>query len=138
MRCDQTVRLTTPKSSQGYPDPLRRVKFYDGEHDKRLGSEASLYTILQILSLTLVEKTPLDQLLANSTLKMENLKHLTNWIYSLKCPDTSDFDYRSLKPMEFASTKQRIEQVRLSIRPRHWLETYPPGQVLSNQEMRHT
>ena len=84
LRCDQTVRLTTPKSSQGYPDPLRRVKFYDGEHDKRLGSEASLYTILQILSLTLVEKTPLDQLLANSTLKMENLKHLTNWIYSLK------------------------------------------------------
>ena len=66
LRCDQTVRLTTPKSSQGYPDPLRRVKFYDGEHDKRLGSEASLYTILQILSLTLVEKTPLDQLLANS------------------------------------------------------------------------
>jgi hypothetical protein len=31
---------------------------------KRLGSEASLYTILQILSLTLFEKTPLDQLLA--------------------------------------------------------------------------
>ena len=33
---------------------------------KRLGPEASLYTILQILSLTLFEKTPLDQLLANS------------------------------------------------------------------------
>ena len=33
---------------------------------KRLGSEASLYTILQILSLTLFEKTRLDQLLANS------------------------------------------------------------------------
>lgn len=31
---------------------------------KRLGSEASLYTILQILSLTLFEKTPIDQLLA--------------------------------------------------------------------------
>ena len=135
LRCDQTVRLTTPKSSHGYPDPLRRVKFYDAEHDKRLvfltnhfgppaltiaelyrsrwkvelffkwtkqrlrikaffgtsenavktqvwiaiavcvlvaivkkrlGSEASLYTILQILRLTLFEKTPLDQLLENS------------------------------------------------------------------------
>ena len=30
---------------------------------KRLGLEASLYTILQILSLTLFEKTPLNQLL---------------------------------------------------------------------------
>jgi len=34
---------------------------------KRLGSEASLYTILQILSLTLFEKTPLNQLLANTS-----------------------------------------------------------------------
>ncbi len=33
---------------------------------KRLNSEASLYTILQILSLTLFEKIPLDQLLKNS------------------------------------------------------------------------
>jgi transposase len=33
---------------------------------KRLGSEASLYTILQILSVTLFEKTPLDQLVANA------------------------------------------------------------------------
>ena len=135
LRCDQTIQLTTPKSSHGYPGPLRRVKFYDAEHDKRLvfltnhfdlpaltiaelyrsrwkvelffkwikqhlrikaffgtsenavktqvwiaiavyvlvaivkkrlGSEASLYTILQILSLTLFEKTLLDQLLANS------------------------------------------------------------------------
>ncbi len=32
---------------------------------KRLDTEASLYTILQILSLTLFEKTPLDQLLKN-------------------------------------------------------------------------
>ena len=135
LRCDQTIQLTTPKSSHGYPGPLRRVKFYDAEHDKRLvfltnhfdlpaltiaelyrsrwkvelffkwikqhlrikaffgtsenavktqvwiaiavyvlvaivkkrlASEASLYTILQILSLTLFEKTLLDQLLANS------------------------------------------------------------------------
>lgn len=33
---------------------------------KRLKTEASLYTILQILSLTLFEKTPIDQLLTNN------------------------------------------------------------------------
>jgi hypothetical protein len=33
---------------------------------KRLGSESSLYTILQILSLTLFEKAPIDQLLTNA------------------------------------------------------------------------
>ena len=36
---------------------------------KRLGAEASLYTILQILSLTLFEKTTLDQLLSDAPLK---------------------------------------------------------------------
>jgi hypothetical protein len=134
LRCDQTIALTAPKASQDYPQHLRRIKFYDAEHDrhlvfltnnfnlpaltiaqlyrcrwqvelffkwikqhlrikrfygttenavktqiwiaitvyvlvaivkKRLNTEASLYTILQILSLTLFEKTPLDQLLKN-------------------------------------------------------------------------
>ena len=37
---------------------------------KRLKIEASLYTILQTLSLTLFEKTPLDQLLKNSELQV--------------------------------------------------------------------
>ena len=37
---------------------------------KRLNIEASLYTILQILSLTLFEKTPLDQLLKNTEIQM--------------------------------------------------------------------
>jgi len=37
---------------------------------KRLKIEASLYTILQILSLTLFEKTPLHQLLKNTELQM--------------------------------------------------------------------
>ena len=37
---------------------------------KRLKSEASLYKILQILSLTLFEKTPLDQLLKNMEYEM--------------------------------------------------------------------
>jgi Transposase DDE domain/Domain of unknown function (DUF4372) len=134
LRCDQTIRLTGRSSRRDYPAQLRRVKFYDAQHDKRLvfltnhfdlpaltiaelyrcrwqvelffkwikqhlrikaffgtsenavktqvwiaiavyvlvaiikkrlGSEASLYTILQILSLTLFEKTPLNQLVAN-------------------------------------------------------------------------
>ena len=133
--CDQTIALTAPKARKDYPQHLRRIKFYDIEHDrhlvfltnnfdlpaltiaqlyrcrwqvelffkwikqhlrikrfygttenavktqiwiaisvyvlvaivkKRLNTEASLYTILQILSLTLFEKTPLDQLLKNS------------------------------------------------------------------------
>ena len=37
---------------------------------KRLNTEASLYTILQILSLTLFEKTTLDQLLKNTEMQM--------------------------------------------------------------------
>jgi hypothetical protein len=36
---------------------------------KRLGVEASLYTILQILSLTLFEKIPLDQLFNDTVLE---------------------------------------------------------------------
>ena len=140
LRCDQTIVLTAPKARRDYPQHLRRIKFYDAEHDrhlvfltnnfdlpaltiaklyrcrwqvelffkwikqhlrikkfygttenavktqiwiaitvyvlvaivkKRLNSEASLYTILQILSLTLFEKTPLDQLLKNMEPQMD-------------------------------------------------------------------
>jgi hypothetical protein len=135
LRCDQTIVLTGVKTATDYPIQLRRVKFYDAEHDKlfvfltnnfalpaltiaqlyrcrwqvelffkwikqhlrikaffgtsenavktqvwiaisayvlvaiikkRLAVDASLYTILQVLSLTLFEKMPLDQLLNNS------------------------------------------------------------------------
>ena len=38
---------------------------------KRLDIDASLYTITQALSLTLFEKTPLEQLLANTDYKTE-------------------------------------------------------------------
>ena len=141
LRCDQTISLTAPKACKDYPQHLRRIKFYDAEHDrhlvfltnnfdlpaltitqlyrcrwqvelffkwikqhlrikkfygttenavktqiwiaitiyvlvaivkKRLNTEASLYTILQILSLTLFEKTPLDQLLKNTETQMQN------------------------------------------------------------------
>lgn len=139
LRCDQTIALTAPKARKAYPQHLRRIKFYDAEHDKdlvfltnnfdlpaltiaqlyrcrwqveiffkwikqhlrikrfygttenavktqiwiattvyvlvaivkkRLNTEASLYTILQILSLTLFEKTTLDQLLKNTEMQM--------------------------------------------------------------------
>jgi hypothetical protein len=132
LRCDQTIMLTGVDSHTDYPVQLRRVKFYDAEHDKllvfltnnldlpaliiaqlyrcrwqvelffkwikqhlrikaffgisenavktqvwiaitvyvlvaivkkRLNLRASLYTLLQILSLTLFEKMPLHQLL---------------------------------------------------------------------------
>ena len=140
LRCDQTIALTAPKASKDYPQHLRRIKFYDAEHDrhlvfltnnfdlpaptiaqlyrcrwqvelffkwikqhlrikrfygttenavktqiwiaisiyvlvaivkKRLKTEASLYKILQILSLALFEKTPLDQLVKNSDTQVD-------------------------------------------------------------------
>lgn len=141
LRSDHTVILTTIRSAQAYPDPLRRVTYYDVEKQKRLkfltnnfvlpaltiakiykyrwqvelffrwikqhlrikafygtsenavktqiwiavsvyvlvailrrrlGVEASLYQILQILSLTLFEKVPLLQALETSD-SQENL-----------------------------------------------------------------
>ncbi len=130
LRCDQTIVLTGVRSCKDYPIQLRRIKFYDAEHDKllvfltnnfdlpaltvtqlyrcrwqvelffkwikqhlrikaffgtsenavktqvwiaitvyvlvaivkkRLNLDASLYTLLQILSVTLFEKMPLQQ-----------------------------------------------------------------------------
>ena len=34
--CDQTVAFTGPYARKNYPNKLRRVKFYDEEHDRRL------------------------------------------------------------------------------------------------------
>ena len=34
VRCDQTIALAAPKASKDYPQHLRRIKFYDAEHDK--------------------------------------------------------------------------------------------------------
>lgn len=139
LRCDQTIVLGAPKAHKHYPQHLRRIKFYDAEHDrhlvfltnnfdlpaltiaqlyrcrwqvelffkwikqhlrikrfygttenavktqiwiaiavyvlvaivkKRLNTKASLYKILQILSLALFEKTPLDQLVKNTETQM--------------------------------------------------------------------
>jgi len=34
--CDQTIMLITPHSVEAYPEPLRRIKYYDKENDKKL------------------------------------------------------------------------------------------------------
>jgi len=149
LRCDQTIMLVTPKSLAGYPEKLRRVKYFDADRKKqfvfltnnfvlpaltiaklykcrwqielffkwikqhlrikafygtsvnavktqiwiavsayvlvaiirkRLHLELNLYTILQILSVTLFEKVPLDQLFANYDYKIspESKEHLCN------------------------------------------------------------
>ena len=138
MQCDQTVVLETFYSHQGYPEPLRRIRYYDADTrqtagvsdqrlrlaattiaalyksrwqielffkwikqhlriktfygtsqnavktqiwiavsvyllvaivKKRLGIELPLYTILQILSVSIFEKTPLVQLFSQSDYK---------------------------------------------------------------------
>ena len=139
--CDWTIKLTGPKSSEYFPEPLRVVKYKDRERNKklsfitnnfslpamticelyrnrwhvelffkwikqhlrikkfygvsenavktqiwiavsvyvliaivkkRLGLEESFHTILQILSLTLFEKIPLDQLLTTHAITIED------------------------------------------------------------------
>ena len=141
VRCDQTIVLTRIETRKRYPQPLRRVGYYDAQSDrrfnfltnhfavpaatvaelyrhrwqvelffkwikqhlriksffgasenavktqlwnavsvyvlvaivkKRLNISADLYTILQILSLTLFEKIPLNHLLAKTEYTPEN------------------------------------------------------------------
>lgn len=57
---------------------------------KRVGVEASLHTILQILSLTLFEKTPLDQLLNETALQNPGTENSTQLNLFNKLPDSSD------------------------------------------------
>lgn len=140
VRTDQTIILTGENSLRGYPDPLRRIRFFDEEKQrdfvfltnnftlpalkitelyksrwqvelffkwikqhlriksffgtsenavktqvwiavsvyvliaimkKRLNLEASLYSILQILSVTLFEKVPLNQVLSGIDMAAE-------------------------------------------------------------------
>ena len=93
VRSDQTVILTAIDSAEAYPDALRRVSYYDadtgedpdldcrvglcpgGDHPQATGAgceslpnslDASLYQILQILSITLFEKVPILQALQAS------------------------------------------------------------------------
>ena len=143
LRCDQTIVLTGPKSKRRYPEPLRRIRYYDADYDvplifltndfelpaltiaalykarwqielffkwikqhlrikafygtsvnavktqvwiavaiyvlvaiikKRLTLDQSLYTILQILSLTLFEKRPILQVFSEHNGTTENIK----------------------------------------------------------------
>jgi len=144
LRCDQTVTLETYYSSKGYPDKLRRIKFYDSTENQQLvfltnnfnlpaltiaslykcrwkvetffkwikmhlrikafygtsenavktqvwtaisvyvlvailkkeqNLEMSLYTILQILSVSVFERTPINQLLTDFKEQENNLNH---------------------------------------------------------------
>ena len=45
LRCDQTISLTGFYSAKGYPDKLRRIKFYDDEHDIRLTFLTNNFTL---------------------------------------------------------------------------------------------
>jgi hypothetical protein len=36
LRCDQTILLTGVRTAQRYPDPLRRIHYFDAEKDSRL------------------------------------------------------------------------------------------------------
>jgi len=36
LRCDQTIQLTSPWSRKSYPEPLRRIRLYDAEHQVTL------------------------------------------------------------------------------------------------------
>jgi IS4 transposase len=36
LRADQTIQLTGPKTARLYPDPLRRIHYFDAEKDMRL------------------------------------------------------------------------------------------------------
>jgi len=144
LRCDQTIVLSNARTYKDYPVAMRRIKFYDAEHDKllvfltnnfdlpaltitqlyrrrwqvelffkwikqhlrikaffgtsenavktqvwiaiavyvlvaivkkRLKLEASLYTILQIVSLTLFETTSLNQLLMNTDPNKDSIEN---------------------------------------------------------------
>ena len=77
--CDQTIALNGFYTKQDYPAQLRRVRFKDSESGKaqiwiamsvyvlvaivkkKLQLDASPYSLLQILSVTLFEKIPLQQ-----------------------------------------------------------------------------
>ena len=147
VRCDQTIILTGAKATTDYPQPLRRIKYYDQQTDKtfnfltnnfaisaqtvadlyryrwqvelffkwikqhlriksffgtsenavksqiwiaisvyvlvaiikkRLKIQLELYTMLQVLSLTLFEKTPLIQLFSDTDYTVNKLEQLKN------------------------------------------------------------
>ena len=55
LRSDQTIVLAGPKSSRLYPDPLRRIAFYDVENDRRFVFLTNNFT-LPALTIALLYK----------------------------------------------------------------------------------
>ena len=45
LRSDQTIVLAGPKTSRLYPDPLRRISFYDAENDRRFVFLTNSFTL---------------------------------------------------------------------------------------------
>ena len=45
LKCDQTIVLANYYASKDYPEKLRRVKFYDSEHDKNLVFLSNIFTL---------------------------------------------------------------------------------------------
>ena len=93
LRCDQIIKLTGYKTSRLYPDALRRIKSFFGTSENavktqvwiavsfyvlvaiiknRLKIKASLYSILQILSVTTFETMPIDQMLTGCEQAIKN------------------------------------------------------------------
>ena len=85
--CDQTIVLTGVTTPDSYPEKLRRIKSFFGTSEnavktqiwiavsvyvlvaiikKRLNLHLSLYTILQILSITVFERLPINQVLTDT------------------------------------------------------------------------
>ena len=94
--CDQTVLLSTFYPAKAYPEPLRRIKAFYGTSPnavktqiwialstylliaiirKRLYLELPLYTILQVLSVSLFEKTPILQAFQDMHYITQNRTH---------------------------------------------------------------
>ena len=91
MRCDQTIVITGANTADRYPQHLRIKAFFGTSENavktqiwtaisvyvlvaiikKRLELTTELYTILQVLSLTLFEKVPLYQLFPQTNYKTD-------------------------------------------------------------------
>ena len=49
LRCDQTIRLTGIRTAQRYPDPLRRIVYFDAEKQSRLTFLTNNFSLLPSL-----------------------------------------------------------------------------------------
>jgi IS4 transposase len=48
VRCDQSIRLTGPRTAQRYPDLLRRITYYDAEKNLRLTFLTNNFILLSL------------------------------------------------------------------------------------------